>query len=272
MSGIISLTGDLGSGKSTVSAILCKQLHYEYIYTGQIQRRIAERYAMTTNELNVYAETHPEIDCEIDDTFKSLVDADSLIVDSRMAWFFVPTSFKVFLKTNIVVSAKRISGDQRRINENYESIQEAALKIVERKKSEVKRYKQYYGVDCLDLTNYNLIIDTTEISPDEVCDIILKEFAKFTHDSRHYKKRAFVSPKNLYPTLPTDDSESVAVTYYDSFDYIVSGHRAVADSLRAGSKLIEVEYITPDNKAIAPDKALLRQWQQTHGFEYLIEP
>ena len=73
MSGIISLTGDLGSGKSTVSTILCKQLHYEYIYTGQIQRRIAERYAMTTNELNVYAETHPEIDREIDDTFKSLV-------------------------------------------------------------------------------------------------------------------------------------------------------------------------------------------------------
>ena len=67
MSGIISLTGDLGSGKSTVSTILCKQLHYEYIYTGQIQRRIAERYAMTTNELNVYAETHPEIDREIDD-------------------------------------------------------------------------------------------------------------------------------------------------------------------------------------------------------------
>ena len=90
MSGIISLTGDLGSGKSTVSAILCKQLHYEYIYTGQIQRRIAERYAMTTNELNVYAETHPEIDREIDDTFKSLVDANSLIVDSRMAWFFIP--------------------------------------------------------------------------------------------------------------------------------------------------------------------------------------
>ena len=122
MSGIISLTGDLGSGKSTVSTILCKQLHYEYIYTGQIQRRIAERYAMTTNELNVYAETHPEIDHEIDDTFKSLVDANSLIVDSRMAWFFIPTSFKVFLKTNIVVSAELIGGDLGLIKENSASI------------------------------------------------------------------------------------------------------------------------------------------------------
>ena len=145
MSKIISLTGDLGSGKSTVSAILCKTLDYQYIYTGQIQRKIAERYSMTTNELNVYAETHPEIDREIDDTFKSLVDSKDLIVDSRLAWFFIPDSFKVFLKTNIVVSAQRISGDKERLNENYCSIQEAALKIVERKKSEIKRYKLYYA-------------------------------------------------------------------------------------------------------------------------------
>ena len=99
MSKIISLTGDLGSGKSTVSAILCKTMNYEYVYTGQIQRRIAERYSMTTNELNVYAETNPEIDQEIDNTFKSLVDAENLIVDSRLAWYFIPNSFKVFLKT-----------------------------------------------------------------------------------------------------------------------------------------------------------------------------
>ena len=46
MSKTISLTGDLGSGKSTVSAILCKTMNYEYVYTGQIQRRIAERYSM----------------------------------------------------------------------------------------------------------------------------------------------------------------------------------------------------------------------------------
>ena len=179
MSKTISLTGDLGSGKSTVSAILCKTMNYEYVYTGQIQRRIAERYSMTTNELNVYAETHPEIDQEIDNTFKSLVDAENLIVDSRLAWYFIPNSFKVFLKTNIVVSAQRISGDKERINENYTSIQEAAMKIVERKKSEVKRYKLYYGVDCLDYTNYDLIIDTTEVPPKDVCEIILSEFEKF---------------------------------------------------------------------------------------------
>ena len=179
MCNIISLAGDLGSGKSTVSAILCKTLGYQYIYTGQIQRKIAERYGMTTTELNHYAETHPEIDEEIDATFKALHDAKNLIVDSRLAWFFIPNSFKVFLKTDLDVSVQRIAGDKQRINENYASYQEAAKEIVARKESEVKRYQQYYGANCLDLGNYNLIVDTSCISPQEVADIILGKFEKW---------------------------------------------------------------------------------------------
>ena len=179
MSNIISLTGDLGSGKSTVSAILCETLGYKYVYTGQIQRKIAERYGMTTNELNRYAETHPEIDEEIDSTFKALNDAENLIVDSRLAWFFIPSSFKVFLKTNLEESIRRISGDKQRLNENYTSFQEAAKEIVARKESEVKRYQQYYGVNCLELANYNLIVDTSNIPPKQVADIILENFEKW---------------------------------------------------------------------------------------------
>ncbi|MDR2684476.1 MAG: cytidylate kinase family protein [Prevotellaceae bacterium] len=182
---IISLTGDLGSGKSTVSAILCKTLDYQYIYTGQIQRKIAERYNMTTNELNTYAELHPEIDAEIDSAFKALSDSKNLIVDSRLAWFFIPTSFKVFLKTDLEVSAQRIFGDKERKNENYASHQEAARNIVARKQSEVKRYQLLYNVNCLDLTNYDLIVDTSHILPQEVADKILQEFEAWKQKQAH---------------------------------------------------------------------------------------
>ena len=44
MTKIISLTGDLGSGKSTVSNLLIERLNYDYIYTGKIQREIAKKY------------------------------------------------------------------------------------------------------------------------------------------------------------------------------------------------------------------------------------
>ena len=173
MQKIITLTGDLGSGKSTVSKILCERLNYDYIYTGRIQREIANRYQMTTLELNQYAETHPEIDEEIDATFQSLNNSTDLIVDSRLAWFFMPKSYKVFLKTEINVAVSRISCDQHRKNEKYSSVEEAANDIVARKASENKRYLDLYGADCSNVSLFNLVIDTSFITPEEVADMII---------------------------------------------------------------------------------------------------
>jgi len=176
MTKIISLTGDLGSGKSTVSNLLLKQLDYDYIYTGKIQREIADKYNMTTLELNKYAETHPEIDEEIDSTFKSLNDSTDLIVDSRLAWFFIPKSFKIFLKTNLMVSANRISNDNQRKNEKYISQEEAVCNIIARKESENKRYLELYGADCSNLSNFNLVIDSSHITPEKVADSIIEKY------------------------------------------------------------------------------------------------
>ena len=173
MAAIITITGDLGSGKSTVSKLLQERLNYDYIYTGKIQREIANKYNMTTLELNHYAETHPEIDEEIDVTFKSLNGSTGLIVDSRLAWFFLPESFKIFLKTDLIVSVNRISGDHKRENEKYSSKEEAVNNIIARKDSENKRYMGLYGVNCSDLSNYDLVIDTSYITPGETVDMIV---------------------------------------------------------------------------------------------------
>ena len=179
MAKIISITGDLGSGKSTVSHLLRERLNYDYIYTGKIQREIANRYQMTTLELNQYAETHPEIDEEIDATFQSLNHSTDLIVDSRLAWFFIPKSFKVFLKTDINVAVRRIYDDHQRKNENYSSEEKAANDIMARKASENKRYLELYGADCSDFSNFNLLIDTSFITPEEVADMMIAGYRKW---------------------------------------------------------------------------------------------
>ena len=176
MAKIITLTGDLGSGKSSVSKILIERLNYDYIHTGKIQREIADKYNMTTLELNKYAETHPEIDEEIDSTFKSLNDSTDLIVDSRLAWFFIPKSFKVFLKTDVEVSARRILNDPKRGNEKYSSMEEAVNNINARKESENRRYMELYGADCSDLSNFDLVIDTSLNTPEEDANTILDEY------------------------------------------------------------------------------------------------
>ncbi|MDR2146392.1 MAG: cytidylate kinase family protein [Tannerella sp.] len=173
---IITITGDLGSGKSTVSKLLCDRLGYDYVYTGKIQREIADRYGMTTLELNQYSETHPEIDEEIDSAFKSLGNASRYVVDSRMAWFFIPHSFRVFLKTDVEVAAERISADNQRKNEKYVSKEEAIQNIIARKTSENKRYLELYGADSSEPSHFDLVIDTSYLLPEQVADKLVSEY------------------------------------------------------------------------------------------------
>lgn len=172
---IITLTGDLGSGKGTVSEIIKNKYGFKTYSTGDVQRQIAARYNMTTLELNKYSDTHPEIDDEIDGCFRELANStENLIIDSRMAWHFIPNSFKVYLKVDIEIAANRIINASRGNVESYSSIEEAKDKIIERKNSENNRFMEKYGVDCANMGNFDLIVDSSNMNPEEVANFIIE--------------------------------------------------------------------------------------------------
>lgn len=192
----ISLTGDLGSGKSTVSDIIIRETAAEYYSTGKICRAIADRHGIDIVAMNKYMETHPEIDKEIDDGIRALSDVDRrLIIDSRLAWHFVRDTFKVYMSVDLEESARRIHRANR-ATERFESVGEAATKIRERKASERQRYLDFYGVDYQDLTNYSLVIDTTFASPEDVANVILSTAEEWERD--HTYKGCYLCPNRLY--------------------------------------------------------------------------
>ena len=301
MAKIISITGDLGSGKSTVSTLLCKRLGYDHIHTGKIQREIAGRYNMTTLELNKYSDTHPEIDEEIDSTFKSLNESTNLIADSRLAWFFIPKSFKVFLKTNLIISANRILDDNQRGKEKYSSREDAVNKIIARKASENKRYMEIYGASCSDLSNFNLIIDTSFIPPERVADIIIAEYNGWLVSN--VCSKALISPVNLYPTQSIRgfgsedfnniqnnmklndyglDSPIIAVNI-NSFDYIFDGHKRTSFAIKNNIDLIPAVFQNENNcfsNGLTYKENILNSfklslfydWEDFNSFSYLIYP
>ena len=88
-----------------------------------------------------------------------------------MAWHFVPGSFKLHLLVDIEVAAKRIM-DENRGTEKYPTLADAVEKIKARKTSENKRYTEKYNVNPDDLANYDLVVDTTYATPEEICDLI----------------------------------------------------------------------------------------------------
>ena len=204
----ISLAGDLGSGKSTVSKILIEALGAEYYHTGGIVRAVAEKHGMTVGELNVYMETHPEIDNEIDDGLRALSEVDKLlIIDSRLAWHFTSGTFKIYLSTDIETSALRIMCANR-VGEHAASLSETVAQTRARRASEKKRYMELYGVNIKDLSNYDLIVDTTYATPDEVAEVIINAFRAWQTDKSY--RAVYICPERLNMHDEAADSERVA--------------------------------------------------------------
>lgn len=182
---IITISGDIGSGKSTTGKLLSQRLGYKYLSTGAIQRKIAEEMGMTTLELNILTEKRRDIDDKIDGYTRALDGSDeNFVVDSRLAWHFIPSSYKVFLLCEEAIAAERISADTlRKSDEQNRDIQHLLGKIKERRKSEKERFKKIYNIDFEQLDNYNLIIDSAYFYPDQIVQMIIDGVELFYKDS-----------------------------------------------------------------------------------------
>ncbi len=242
----ISLTGDLGSGKSTVSKIIAAQKNCEVYSTGKICREIGAKLGINDiKEMNLYMKSHPEIDKEIDDGLVALSEkSGNLIVDSRMAWHFTKGTYKVYLSAAIDVAAERIFNDNRE-SESYSSVEEMKNSNIIRKKSENGRYFEMYGVNIYDMTNYDLIVDTTAASANEAAELIIE------NNESAGEFNAYLYPARLFPTLDKDnlenDGEEVKICCHENNFYILSGHQRVLEAIREDEKLLPCKLVQAEN-------------------------
>ena len=178
---IITITGDHASGQGTVSNVLKEHLGYEIYRNGQYVRKLATEKGMSIVEFQVYLNEHPELDREIENSATEYANNhDNLIVDAKLGWFAIPSSFKVYLKVDIDIAVKRAYEDSaRKDTEPFNSIEEAKEKITYRHKEETKRWIEEYGVDRDDMSNYDLVVDTSNLTPEQVAKKILDEYEKW---------------------------------------------------------------------------------------------
>ena len=258
----ISLAGDLGSGKSTVGKLLAARFGAEVYSTGTIQRAIALEMGMTTLQLNQYMETHPEIDGKIDDGLRALEGTEkNLVIDSRMAWHFVPSSFSVYMAADPYVSAARIMNAGRE-SEPFASVEEAAASVAERRKSEMFRYSHLYGVNIKDTENYNYVIDTSYISPERVAERIAAHYEKYAAGGSFL--RYDVCPARLLPCGVREGEP--AFFEKDGFYCIASGEEEIAARIRAGEELISLKKVQgSDALAAACTQEHVAAWQGETG-------
>lgn len=202
----ISLAGDLGSGKSTVTDLLLQATGAERYTTGKIMRDLAAARKMTIDEFNRSIEGNPEIDRLIDDGLRALSDDPrDLVIDSRMAWHFTRGTFRVYMTTEPDIAAARIMAAGRE-GESFRTLDEAVTRIAARRASEKKRYFEFYGVDITDLFNYDFVIDTSYAAPRQIADAILFALSVWQKDPAI--PQCALSPRRLrYPDDPPDENE-----------------------------------------------------------------
>jgi cytidylate kinase len=116
--------------------------------------------------MNISAEVQRDIDLKVDHLLQEMYRThEKLVIDSRMAWHWMPLSFKVFLVLDPYTAAERIFHhlqDEGRMSEAATSVQEVRNSIDRRFASEQKRYAALYGVNATDPLNFDVVINTKQ--------------------------------------------------------------------------------------------------------------
>lgn len=172
----ITVTGDLGAGKSTVANVLFGR-GWRVVSAGEVFRREALVRGLTLAELTELCRTDPATDHAIDRRIAEMgMQRDHTVFDSRLAFHFVPDALHVFLSCPLEVAAYRVVTAGRPL-EHYATISEAQRALAWRRDEEQRRFKEMYGVDIRDETQFDLVVDATLV-PSEIADIIEEYVAR----------------------------------------------------------------------------------------------
>ena len=172
---IITISGLPGSGKTTVAKKLSKKLNYEFISVGDLKGQFAKEKGMTIDEFMRKCSPE-EVHQKVDDYQKNIGKTKKeFIIEGWLAYHFIPNSFKIFLDVQDEVSAERVFKDQREDEKKCDTREEVKKMLEERLKISDEQFYKCYGIRFLKKSNYDLVIDTTKISPNEVLGKILYE-------------------------------------------------------------------------------------------------
>jgi CMP/dCMP kinase len=300
----ISITGDLGSGKSTVAKEICRVLNYKYLSMGQLQRQLGQERGMNTLEFNKFTDNNKEIDDYIDQRLKDVnTQTDSYVLDSRLGWHFVKTSFKVYLMAVDEVSASRVLVDEKRIGEPLAlDIKEKIKEQSERRKIESARFEKNYGVKPSIFKDFDVIIDTSSASISEVTNLILSLYEKFK--KTEYFNKIWVSPHRIFPTenirlIASEEAKAVkanvkengfnsdcpvsCVLFQKEF-YMFDGHKRLSACLYNKLPFIPIVLIAKNEDTINPtfkveqfikdalNISWIYDWEDAHDFRFYHYP
>lgn len=167
---VITITGEVATGKSTIAKALLEKLEgWRKANTGQKFREICASRGWSIQKVSFLPD---DVHKEVDEWQKMVAETESkIIIEGRLAGWLtrdMPQVFQVFCWTPIDVRV------QRYIEREHTSKDEARAEIEFRDERDVLKYQRTYGLE--DYRNpefYDLFIDTSKYTPEEIADLII---------------------------------------------------------------------------------------------------
>ncbi len=167
---VIAVSGKPGSGKSTLARNLAERLGLRYVSVGQIFRSIASSMGISLEELSRIAEMDESIDRMIDSTAIEEAKRGCVVLDGHLsAWIL-----KELAHVKIMTYAPQSVRAMRVAARDGKKLEEALHEIKVRENSEARRYMRYYGIDITDISVFDLIINTSNLSEEETTQVALE--------------------------------------------------------------------------------------------------
>ncbi len=161
---VVALGGPPGSGKSTAGRLVAAELGLEFRSVGEVFRAEARRRGLDLAAFGRYAESHPEVDLELDRAMEAYARAGVLLEGRIQGALLRRRGVEAAV---VSVTASRPERVRRLAARDAMSEEEAGRAIVAREASERSRYRKFYGID-LDQEVPDLLVDATAIPPEEV--------------------------------------------------------------------------------------------------------
>ena len=170
----ITITGQSGTGSSSVARLLADKLRYHHVSAGDIFREMASRLSMNLVEFELYVKEHPEYDLGMDKKQRALAEEHAnFVLESRLGWYLVKDTFKVLITCSDEARVKRVM-EKEGITED-----KAEQHIVQREATFAERCRELYGLEDLwNPNHFDLTIDSTEKSSEGIASEIREAISK----------------------------------------------------------------------------------------------
>ena len=172
----VTISGLPGTGTTTISKLLEEKLGLKYVYSGDLFRKMAKEHNMSLAEFGKYCEEHKEIDQKLDEYQLEILKEGNVIIEGRITGWIAHRnkikSIKILLDAGLDTRVKRI------VKRENGDVKKRKNEILIREKSEATRYKNYYNIDLNDKSIYDIVIDSTDKTPEEIINIIIKNIKK----------------------------------------------------------------------------------------------